>query len=1582
MKKNLLILMFLCLLIFSVQAAKTVNLTVTEQAGVNRTEVVSNGVPFAQGDLTSLDNLKLKEGITELPLQARSLAVWPDRSYKWILIDFPIQLNANASKNLTLEYGSAISSNAAPENAVNVNETPNNVTVDNGLLEIVINKNNFNLFDSVKVDGLEIISSNSKNGPHILGIDELETDYFSSNDSSVTVELEEEGPIKTVLKINGTHKANNGSDLKLDFTVRITVFANSKTVKVYYTLENTQCPLGVYLGDNCASFFKELNLENYLNLNETPTIKFNGYSDSSNSSYSLYQNNEYEDSADGKDFYYNIKKGTNQVSSGEKYDGWVNVKDNEKGLMVGVRNFWQKYPNKLTFSEDNLKIGFWPRESSGPYLWLSGIKSSQYQESETNYVLPGARTTRNELIYVFQSTSDNVNHSNEMKKFNNPLLAVPAPSYTIGTNAVFNPTLERLDWEEQFPDDPELVTALNRMERFNQMNWDASVTDIPANSSCGIEPFGQRNFWDWMECNARYFGWSNFGDIPWSEGFSSLHYDWTHGSMANFYRTNDYELFLISRELAEHRFTIDQFHNGNLPRRAVDGFAGVYEKGYWHGDYKEPNPSHTWIQGLLEYYVLTGDEEAREAATLTGDNYLYTRYWTDFKNEWGDGPGDYACNPETRVPAWSIEAFTEMYFLTADSKYLEMSEKIIDSVIECEQEDGGQGFILYDHPNEGSQSQAWMHALLVQAIGKHQLARLQASEYGELDSESVALMKRISDWLLKGQKKDANGYCLTAEPLIGPHRGGCFNPANPEEYKPLQTVRRWAPDRIIEDASQVTHISYFIDAFAFTYYVTSEQKYLDEAKEHAIDYYKYYQVRHAPGYTYHPEFFTPEEESYSDISFKLNTYPGTESKNLGWARRAGIFFLSVLDGITPLQSCESDLGGYCCLNQQFCEGEDLGYSDCGTTCCSISCSSDTTPPEFNGLDGVRDEQTGGSLTLSWQPAIDDYSDTITYKVYLKTNGNYDFGNPSYTTTNTNLTVNNLENFELYYFVVRAVDEAGNEENNLIERPGIPTPEETQWIVGGTNHPNWDGTILSNIEIVDGKARLKLVEEGIPGTPDDPYIEDFEGYSGDETGEWVDTSADYSLTIDDELFKITSGQYSERQLRPLGSSNISNAHSHYEEGLSWSDYTLEAELWYYNPNAGVGATFFSQYPNTDAYYALITESNNRVPRIVVRNNGETTDLSCSGTTSYTTSTDDGFLIKVEVKDEAGSTVIKAKVWNDSADEPETWEITCSDSSSNRLTTGTIGTWVDGSDRMGIDDITVTFDGSEEGTPSEYASTGIITSPVFNTSEFLNASWQELDWIETLPSGTSVSFEVRGSNNIFQQEGAASPWITVSGKPVTDIPLPTNINYREVTYIQWRAILSTDNTEITPELSSITATFDSEIYCDDVGGSCLESCSNLFDCSAYSSAVCTTGVCCTGTCSIEQPPPSPPQQPPPGEIPPTCGNGIIDSGENCSNCPTDYSCSGNTACCNTSCETLECLTDSDCEDYRLETIDVCQNKGTCNATCTNTTINTTPVIQLPEEITTNTPRVETPITTLTDFINMILEVITRIFTFRPL
>ena len=120
----------------------------------------------------------------------------------------------------------------------------------------------------------------------------------------------------------------------------------------------------------------------------------------------------------------------------------------------------------------------------------------------------------------------------------------------------------------------------------------------------------------------------------------------------------------------------------------------------------------------------------------------------------------------------------------------------------------------------------------------------------------------------------------------------------------------------------------------------------------------------------------------------------------------------------------------------------------------IMVSTDKTPPVFSGISSINSITTT-SMTLSWSAATDNVTPqgNIQYLIYMSTtSGGENFTTPNFTTTAgaTSVNVTGLNPDTTFFFVVRAMDEAGNIDSNAVEMSArtLAPPDVTPPTFGG------------------------------------------------------------------------------------------------------------------------------------------------------------------------------------------------------------------------------------------------------------------------------------------------------------------------------------------------------------------------------------------------------------------------------------------------------------------------------------------------------------------------------------------------------
>ena len=199
-------------------------------SGIDRlSEPVTVGVPFPKGWLRE------KGGVPQLAVkgapayQFRTLARWEDGSVRWALADFQADVKAKGvNREFSIIPGPGRTAGNMAEEQGGV------ITVDTGAITAKIKKKGFNLFDIVAAGQEVIVESGTSRGIVVTGDDGRE--YLASSDPTARVSIEENGPVRAVVKAEGTHVA--GGKRMMDYTVRMHFYRLSSKVKVFYTLRN------------------------------------------------------------------------------------------------------------------------------------------------------------------------------------------------------------------------------------------------------------------------------------------------------------------------------------------------------------------------------------------------------------------------------------------------------------------------------------------------------------------------------------------------------------------------------------------------------------------------------------------------------------------------------------------------------------------------------------------------------------------------------------------------------------------------------------------------------------------------------------------------------------------------------------------------------------------------------------------------------------------------------------------------------------------------------------------------------------------------------------------------------------------------------------------------------------------------------------------------------------------------------------------------------------------------------------------------------------------------------------------------
>jgi hypothetical protein len=361
------------------------------QPGSDVSSGVSWGVPWQQGTVARDATFSLNDaGGRAFPVQTWPLAYWPDGSLKWS--GLATVTPANFAGELTLASGT---SSAA--GSLILTQDANAITINTGVLKAVIPLSGRNLVASLSIGGTEVASDGQlvcilQNGPVTENIDAPSREKFLSQIRQVTVE--QSGPVRAVLKIEGVHEGETSGRAWLPFTVRLYFYSGETSVRLVHSI--------IYDGDQEKDFVRGLGVQFAVPLREEPrnrTVRFagadgglwseplqpGGGSVEQETGKPFTGRGPFADNAIWDDFKlsqpnpdgFTIVKRTNPKSTwlfsagGKRSDGLAFVGDLGGGLAISVKNFWQSYPAGLEVNRASspvAKLTAWLWSPDGPQM--------------------------------------------------------------------------------------------------------------------------------------------------------------------------------------------------------------------------------------------------------------------------------------------------------------------------------------------------------------------------------------------------------------------------------------------------------------------------------------------------------------------------------------------------------------------------------------------------------------------------------------------------------------------------------------------------------------------------------------------------------------------------------------------------------------------------------------------------------------------------------------------------------------------------------------------------------------------------------------------------------------------------------------------------------------------------------------------------------------------------------------------------------------------------------------------------------------------------------------------------------------
>lgn len=596
---------------------------------------VSWGVPFPRGAIRKNQAFTLRTAAGEpLPLQSWPLAYWPDGSPKWV--GFATVAGPETAGPLELVPVRTRPPAVAP--GVRVRKTADGYEIDTGALVARIPRRGRFLIESLVVDGREVAREGRlvailQHGPDGDAGETPPRERFVSRVDSVAVE--QSGPVRAVVRIQGFHASESGERAWLPFTVRLHFHAGREPVRLVHSF--------VYDGDQEKDFIRGLGLAFSVPMREqvhNRHVRFGGEGEGlwaepvqpltgraflSHEGRNVYPDqvagrrvpdreaydargqallrhwavwNDYrllQPTADG----FTVQKRSGEHSAwvdaaaGRRASGFVFVGDVSGGLGVGVKDFWQSYPASLEVRNAageaaELRVWLWspdaPVMDMRHYDVVGHDLLASYEDWQPGFsIAHGVARTSELTLFPSAAVPSHAELSAAARASREPPLLVATPEY-LHSVRVFG-----------FWSLPDRSTPGKR--------WiEERLDDLIAFYRSQIE-------------ERRWYGFWNYGDVMHSYDpvrhvwrYDIGGYAWANTELApdlwlwySFLRTGRADIFRMAEAMTRHTSEVDVYHLGPFA-----GLGTRHNVRHWGDGAKEVRVSQATLRRI--YYYLTTDE--------------------------------------------------------------------------------------------------------------------------------------------------------------------------------------------------------------------------------------------------------------------------------------------------------------------------------------------------------------------------------------------------------------------------------------------------------------------------------------------------------------------------------------------------------------------------------------------------------------------------------------------------------------------------------------------------------------------------------------------------------------------------------------------------------------------------------------------------------------------------------------------------------------------------------------------------------------------------------------------------------------
>lgn len=515
----------------------------------------TTGIPFPPGRLGAGVAVHLADagdpGRT-YPVQTRPLALWPDGSVRWALVDARVDLAGSAPQRFVLRSGSG----PDIDRPLRVDEDADGISIDTGRLRFRVPRGRFAPLEALQLDGRDTGS-----GPLTLFADIDGRRHEAQAPESLRVL--EAGPLRVRLELRGAYGAD------FHYVLRLDARAGQAAVRVFHTVEHR--------GARAYANVRQIAVD--LALRDDGDASWRAGIDGAEPARGRVE--------DGAVVLYQEDARLFRIAGAEQAApaaGWVELRDGAGAVTIASRFFREEFPQGFQLERGRLRYNLRAPEAL-PAAIGSGVAKTH------------------EFVVAFgtgESAAADLDHLAE------PAVAHVDPAWTVGSGALRNAIA---------PDEGNaaFVAALQEGFRLYRESIDRETWDDGGSLTCsevaGEHPrqgyYGMLNWGDWN------FPW--YRDlVNGCETWGNLEYDLTQVLALGFVATGDAGFHRTMTAAARHFMDVDRVHSPAAPF-ASHGMTHPPVARHFSFERGGPDPGHVWTEGLVSYFHLTGDERARDA---------------------------------------------------------------------------------------------------------------------------------------------------------------------------------------------------------------------------------------------------------------------------------------------------------------------------------------------------------------------------------------------------------------------------------------------------------------------------------------------------------------------------------------------------------------------------------------------------------------------------------------------------------------------------------------------------------------------------------------------------------------------------------------------------------------------------------------------------------------------------------------------------------------------------------------------------------------------------------------------------------